>query len=384
MKAVFDREGLLTAFQVASAVVPSRTTKPILQNVKLTAARDRTVLLATDLEAVSIRMEVRGVQVEDAGSCLLPTSRFLSILRESRAAELQLEADDQRTLIAGDGSEFELPGEDPALFPDVPTFGTAAHHQLPAGKLREMIARTLFAAAVESSRYAMTGCLWELEGDKTRLVATDSKRLAIIEGTGTAHGNHTTEGQSHVVPSKVMALLEKNLTDPDEAISVRFSANDVLFKTARAELHGRLVEGRFPPYKAVLPKQTPIKIPLGVAALLSACRQAAILTDDDVRGVDFEFAPGKLTLKARVADKGRAKVELPTTHQGKSFTVTFDPKLIIDMLRVLPGDAEVSLELADINSAALFKADGHYSYIVMPLARETKAGEGKGGEGKAD
>jgi DNA polymerase-3 subunit beta len=373
MKAVFDREGLLTAFQVASAVVPSRTTKPILKNVKLTAAPEQTVLL-----------EVRGVQVEDAGACLLPTSEVLAILRELRAAELRLEADDQRTLIVGDGSEFELPGEDPALFPDVPTFGTAAHHQLGAGQLREMINRTLFAAAVESSRYAMTGCLWELEGDKARLVATDSKRLAVVEGTGTPHGNHTTEGQSHVVPSKVMALLEKNLTDPDEAISVRFSANDVLFKTARAELHGRLVEGRFPPYKAVLPKQTPIKIPLGVAALLSACRQAAILTDDDTRGVDFEFTPGKLTLKARVADKGRAKIELPTSHQGKSFTVTFDPKLIIDMLRVMPGDAEVSLEMADPSSVALFKADRHYSYIVMPLARDAKKDAGKESNGQSD
>ncbi|HMP59039.1 MAG TPA: DNA polymerase III subunit beta, partial [Gemmatales bacterium] len=352
MKASFDREGLLGAFGVVSAVAPARSPKTILQNVKLTAASDRTVLFATDLEAVSIRMEVRGVQVRDAGSCLLPTARFLSILRELREDTLEIEADDNRTLIVGQAAEFELPGEDPSLFPEVPSFGAGPHHQLAAGKLREMIDRTLFAAAQESSRYAMTGCLWELAGEKVRLVATDSKRLAVVEGSGTAHEGHTTEGQTHVVPSKVMTLLEKNLTDPDESISVRFSANDVLFKTARAEIHGRLVEGRFPPYKEVLPKKTPIKIPLGVGALLAACRQAAILTDDDVRGVDFSFAGGKLTLKARVADKGRAKIELPTSYDGKNFAVTFDPKLIIDMLRVLPGDAEVALEMADPNSAA--------------------------------
>jgi DNA polymerase-3 subunit beta len=373
MKAVFDREGLLSACQVAAAVVPSRTPKPVLQNFKLVVGGERAVITATDLEAVSVRMEVRGCTAADEGACLLPSAQFLSILRELPASEVHIDADDQRTLISADGSEFELPGEDPALFPDVPGFGTAPHHQLSAGKLREMIDRTLFAAATESARYAMTGCLWELEGDRARLVATDGRRLALIDGPATPQGKHSTEGHSHVVPTKVMALLERNLNDPDEAVCVRFSANDVLFKTARAEIHGRLVEGRFPPYKQAMPKQTPVKLPLGVGALLSACRQAAILTDNDVRGVDFEFTPGKLTLRARVADKGRAKVEMPTSHQGKSFTVTFDPKLLIDMLKVLPTDTEVTLEIGEVNSAALFRAEGNYQYVVMPLTRDSRA-----------
>jgi DNA polymerase-3 subunit beta len=372
MRAVFDREGLLAAFQVVSSVAPSRLIKPVLQNVKLTAAADRTVLLATDIETVGVRMEVRGVQVEEPGEVLLPSARALSIFREARDRDVHVEADDANVMIRTAHSEFELPGEDPSQYPEVAQFSGETYHTVKAGVLREMIVRTLFAAATESARYAMTGVLWELHGEKARLVATDGRRLALVDGPATYKGKHTTEGQTPVVPSRTMNLLEKNLVDPDEEIHVRFGPNDVIFKTNRAEIYGRLVEGRFPPYREVIPKKTSIKIPLSVGPFLSACRQAAILTDDETRGVDYEFAEGKLTLKARVADKGRAKVELPISYEAKAMTVTFDPKLIIDMLRVLDDDAEISLEMVDGNTAALFRAGPHYQYVVMPLMRESR------------
>lgn len=374
MKAVFDREGLLAAFQVISAVAPARTIKPILQNVKLVANEERSVLMATDIESVGIRMEVRGVQVHDAGQVLLPTARALSIFREARHRDLHIEADESSTLIRTEHSEFELPGEDPDQYPDVPGFTGDQYHQVQSDALREMILRSTFAAAAESARYAMTGVMWELNGDKVRLVATDGRRLAICDGAAQAHGSHSTEGQTPVVPTKVMALLEKNLVDPDELISVRFAPNDVLFKTSRAEIYGRLVEGRFPPYREVLPKKLPIKIPMVVGPLLSACKQGAILTDEETRGVDFDFADGKLTIKARVADKGRAKIELPISYDGKPIGLTFDPKMVIEMLRILDEDTEISLELADSNTAAVFKAEGNYIYIVMPLDRHGAAG----------
>lgn len=367
MRAVFDREGLLAAFQVVSAVAPSRTIKPILQNIKMTADTKRTVLLATDIETVGIRMEVRGVQVEEPGEVLLPCARALPIFREARDRDLHLEADEEATMIRTAHSEFELPGEDPAQYPEVPTFTGDGYHSVKAGPLREMIVRTLFAAATESARYAMTGVLWELHGEKCRLVATDGRRLALCDGSAVSHGGHTTEGQTPVVPTKTMNLLEKNLVDPDEEICIRFGPNDVVFKTNRAEIYGRLVEGRFPPYREVIPKKTPIKVPLTVGPFLSACRQAAIVTDDESRGVDFEFDDGKLTLKARVADKGRAKVEMPISYEAKPIAVTFDPKLLIDLLRILDDDLEISLEMVDGNTAALIKAGTGYQYVVMPL-----------------
>jgi len=216
--------------------------------------------------------------------------------------------------------------------------------------------------------------LWELGAEKVRLVATDGRRLAVSDGVAISQGKHTTEGQTPVVPTKAMHLLERNLVDPEEPVYVSIRSNEALFQTSRAVIYGRLVEGRYPPYKEVFPKKTTAKVGLKVASFLSAVRQAAILTDEDSRGVDFTFGKGQLTLKARVADKGRARVELPIDYDGKNIEITFDPRYVIDMLKVLDGDAELGLELVDANSAALFKASDAYSYIVMPLTRDARTG----------
>src|SRR5262249_30404421 len=215
MKVHCHREGLLSAFQLAGAAVPSKEIKPILRNIKASAEDDKLTLLATDLE-LGIRLEVRGVRVEDAGDAVLPAVRTLSILRESTDDEMLIEADTQTTFVRGEHNEFEMGGEDPADFPDVPAFAEDKHHELTAGPLREMIRRTIFAAAIENPRYALTGVLWELDGDKVRLVATDGRRLAVAEGVGVAHGGHATGNQTHVVPTKAMGLLERNLQDPEE------------------------------------------------------------------------------------------------------------------------------------------------------------------------
>jgi DNA polymerase-3 subunit beta len=372
MKATYDREGLLTAFQLVSSVVPARTPKAILQNVKVITTEDKSLLMATDLDSVGVRLDVRGVRVEEPGEALLPTDRVSSILRECQDQEVSIEADPSSCWIRGEHSEFELPGEDPAQYPEVPSFEGDNHHQIQAGVLKTMIDRTIFAAATEHARFALTGVLWEVNAQKVRLVATDGRRLAVTDGIGVMHGKHDTSGQTPVVPTKAMQLLERNLTDPEEPIFVSIRPNEVLFKTSRAEIYARLVEGRYPPYRDVFPKKATFKAKLTTAPFLSAVRQAAILTDQESRGVDFSFAKGTLTLKARVADKGRAKVEMPVDFDSKGADVTFDPKFVIDMLRVLDEDAEMTLELGDATSAALFRLGDDYSYIVMPLAREGK------------
>jgi DNA polymerase-3 subunit beta len=328
--------------------------------------------MATDLETVGIRLEVRGVKVEEAGDVLLPVGQMSSILREATDQELSLEGDANGCTLRGHASEFELPGEDPAQYPDVPTFDGDNFHQLAAGALREMIVRTIFAAAQESARYALTGVLWELAGDKVRLVATDGRRLAVAEGVGIMHGKHGTEGQTPVVPTKGMSLLERNLTDPEEQVFVLIKPNEVLFKTSRGMIHCRLVEGRYPPYRDVFPKKHNARVKLAVSEFFSAVRQAAIVTDMDTRGVDFKFAKGLLTLQAKVADKGRAKVDLPVDYEGKPVDITFDPRFVIDMLKVLDADADLTLDLVDGNSAALFRVGDAYSYIIMPLTRESR------------
>jgi DNA polymerase-3 subunit beta len=366
MKATCHREGLLSACQLVSVAVPARDIKPVLRNIKASAGPDRCTLMATDLE-LGIRLEVRGLQVQEPGDALLPAGRLLAILRESQDEELTIEADANACVVRGRYNEFEMPGDDPAGFPDFPDAAEGGHHEVAAGVLREMVRRTVFATAAESARYSMTGVLWELDGSTARLVATDGRRLALASGPATAHGGHGTQGQAPVVPTKALTLLERNLQDEGEAVRVAFRPNEVLFRTERAVVYSRLVEGRFPNYKEVMPKKAAAKVPLVAGPFLAAVRQAAIMTDDDSRRVVFHFAKNKLTLQAQGAATGRSKVELPVEYDGKALDVSFNPGFLVDMLRVLPADAEVTAELVDGATATLFRHGPDYLYLVMPL-----------------
>src|SRR5262245_10378502 len=172
MKVICHREGLLSAVQLASAALPARdVAKPILKNIKAVADDGRCTLMATDLE-LGIRLDVRGLTVQEPGEAILAASRLEQILREAPDEELAIEADASACVVRGQQAEFEMPSEDPGLFPDLPTFEEENFHELSAGTLREMIRRTIFAAAEgETARFATTGVLWELEGDSVRLVA---------------------------------------------------------------------------------------------------------------------------------------------------------------------------------------------------------------------
>lgn len=367
MKATYHREGFLAAFQLASAAVASRDVKPILRNLKIITEAERSTLMATDLE-LGIRLEVRGVKVEEPGEAILPGSRTLAILRESTDDELSLEADADRCLVRGQFNEFEMPSEDPANFPDVPAFSEEKYHEIAGGMLRDMIRKTIFAAATENPRYAVTGILWELEDNLARLVATDGRRLAVIEGPATAHGGHETKGQTLVVPTKAMSLLERNLQDPEEIVRVSLRPNEVLFKTDRAVIYSRLVEGRYPAYREVFPKKQTTKIAITAGPFMAAVRQSAIMTDDESKRVVFTFAKKKLTLQARGAEAGRSKVELTLDYEGKGVEISFDPRFLTDMLKVLPPETELTLEIVDGTSPALFRNGDSYSYVVMPLS----------------
>src|SRR5437588_955621 len=367
MKAVCHREGLLSAFQLASAAVPSRDVKPILRNLKAIAEEGRCTLMATDLE-LGIRLEVRGLKVEEPGEAILPAARLLAILREAQDEELSIEADANSCVVRGQSLEFEMPSEDPGNFPDIPAFTEEKYHEMTAGALREMIRRTIFAAADESARYSMTGVLWELEESQVRLVATDGRRLALTQGAATAHGGHSTKGQTPVVPTKAMGLLERNLQDDEEVVRACLRPNEALFRTERAMIYSRLVEGRYPNYREVFPKKQAVKVPFTVGPLLAAVRQAAIMTDEESKRVVFHFAKKKLTLQAQGAATGRSKVEMPLEYDGKSIDISFNPAFLVDMLRVLPADESLILELVDGVSPALFKAGSDYSYLIMPLS----------------
>ena len=167
-----------------------------------------------------------------------------------------------------------------------------------------------------------------------------------------------------------MSLAERSLTDDDAEVLIAVHGNDVLLKSAHSTISSRLVEGRFPNYKDVIPDGFKSSIELVVGPFYSVVRQAQIVTSEESRGVDFQFADGLLTLNSQAADVGRSKVELPISYDGEPLTITFDPKFIAEFLRVLDADKQVKLQLIDAESAAVFRVDDAYTYVIMPLSRD--------------
>lgn len=191
---------------------------------------------------------------------------------------------------------------------------------------------------------------------------------AVAEAGAVAHGGHTTKGKVHVIPTKALQLLERSLTDPKEPVQVSLSANEALFRAGRATVYTRLVEGRFPAYREVMPKKPAVKVPLPACPFHAAVRQAAIMADQESRKVVFGFAKGKLTLQAHGADTGRSRVEMPVEYQGKALDIAFNPQLLTEMLRVLSPAETLLLDLTDASSPARFRCGENYSYVVMPLS----------------
>jgi DNA polymerase-3 subunit beta len=369
MKITCPRDRLAAAFQTAAAVAPSRSPKLILMNVRMEVTPQRAVLVATDLEA-GIRVEVPGIEVEAPGAVVLPIDRFGAILRESTDEKIRLESDGRTTTVRGERSVFHLPAENPDEFPVVTSFSGEKFHELPARLLREMIRRTVFATDNESTRYALGGVKLEFAAERLTAVATDGRRLAKMEGPCQAHGGHAPTGDI-IIPSRSASLIERAISDSDGEVQLLARENDLLVHGPRTTVYTRLVEGRFPRWRDVLPFRTnSTKIEMTVGPLHAAVRQAMIVTSEDSRGVDFQFADGTLVLSARAAESGQSRVELPVAYDGTPVEIMLDPRFVSDFLRVLDTDRTVTWDIADADQAALLSTDDGYAYVIMPLARE--------------
>jgi DNA polymerase-3 subunit beta len=371
MKLQSSRQSLSAALQTVSGVVPTRTPKEILKNVKLRLAKDSAILVATDSE-VGIRCEIPEVETDSVGEVLLPTQRIIAILREVQEDAIVLQVEEDALWVRTGRSEFRLSVEDPAEFPDVAAFDDDSYLVVPGRQFRQTIQRTLFATDVESTRYALGGVLVEASKGTFTLAATDSRRLAVAHTTCSAVGDGANTASRPVVPSKAMSLIERSIHSDDQEVHLAFHANDVLVRSGASTIYARLVEGRFPKYQDVIPREFRASIEMVTGPFLSAVRQSIIVTNEESRGVDFTFADGNLTLNSVGADVGTSRVELPISYDGEPITITFDPKFVADFLKVLEPSASLTLNLIDSSSAAVFKTDGDYTYVVMPLARDDR------------
>jgi len=375
MKIVCERDKLLEAFHTAALFAPSRSPKQILTNVKLDVDKSGATLSATDLE-VGVRVQIDGLDVDAPGSAVLPVLQFGSILRESTDSKLRLDASSKGIVIRGERSQFKLNAVDPEEFPNVVTFDESKYHVIGARLFREIILRTEFATDLESSRYALGGVLFELDTDKVTAVGTDGRRLARMEGPAQSVNGHSTTDTMTIIRTPSLRAIGRAIGDSDNEVHLAARGNDVLLRTPRCTFYSRLVEGRFPRWRDVFPQRRDApRIDMQVGPLAAALRQASVVLTGESRGIDFTFAGGTLTLAAASAETGQSEVELPVAYDGPKIVVALDHKFVLDFLKVLPQEANITLEIENGETAVVFHADGGaYGYVVMPLSRDREGG----------
>lgn len=369
MKIICNREKLLGAFQIAAGIAPTRSPKEVLNNIKIDASEGRVVLMATDLEA-GIRLEVENVQVLAPGRALLNVQRVGNILREASDEMLTIESTENSLDFTGSHSEFHLPRANPDEFPSVVEFAEESYFELPARLFKELVKRTIFATDNESTRYQLGGVLFEMDGEQITTVATDGRRLACMHGTGTSIGGFKNSGMSTIVPTKTLTLMDRSISEKDEMVHLAARSNDILIRTNRCTIYSRLVEGRYPNWRQVIPsREGKTRIEGMVGPFHTAIRQASIVADPESRGVEFVFGNGTLIVAARTADIGQSRIEMPIAYTGEEVKITMDYRFVLDFFKALDLEKNFAIEVRSNAEPAMFSTDDGYTYVVMPMAR---------------
>ena len=369
MKFSTERNAFLQSFQLTTTVAAMRDVKPVMQNVKVktetVADVSQLVLMATDGE-MGIRKNVTQCTIGEPGEAIIPAKRVRQILQEVTSENVDISSDSQIMTLECGSSRFQLTTQPTDEFPDVYPFEETAYHEVPAETFRELVKRTAFAIDSDSARYALGGVLLEMLDGKIIAVGTDGRRLACQEISAVSIGGHLSEG-SAIVPPRALTLLERAMTDGSEAIKINVSPNRMLASSQGTTIFSRLIEGRFPKWRNIIPDITSricVQIPVG--GFYSAVRQAAIVTSEKQPGVVFKFSEGKLVLQAQGAEIGESVIEMPLGYQGQECSIKLDPDYLTDFLRVLPPEKVIDVYVA-ADSPVVFKTDDEYTYILMPL-----------------
>ncbi len=362
MQVIVNRTALVEVLNAAAAVVASRTTKDILKCVRLTTVNDGLLVSATDLE-VALRAVLQQVEVKQPGDMLIAADKLGSIARECLDETLTIEADAQTCHIRGQDSHFEVYGQDPKEFPPVPDLEGTPDMEVEAEALRGLIDRTVFAVAKENTRYAINGVLWEKKGKKLAMVATDGRRLARSVNSAEQSAG---EDNRMIVPAKTVQVIQKILPNIEGQVGIRFSANQVIVRAGNYVVSSALVEGHFPQYDEVIPKDCDRKIELNTEELLSAVRRAALLTNEQSKAVRLAFDKERLVLSSRAPEQGEATVSMRIEYNESPLEIGFNPVFLTDALRVV-GTPTVTVELKEANRPGVLRAGPGFLYVVMPV-----------------
>ncbi|MCR9295442.1 MAG: DNA polymerase III subunit beta [bacterium] len=370
MQITYDREKFLSAFHMVASVAPTRSPKEVLNNVKLVVNGDVT-LQASDMETwISTKVSDEAVLAVTGGSALLHTSRVGQILKECPDDHMELISEDNSLRIETSSSKFKLPTANPAEYPTQAGFPSEGYLEFSARALQHALNRTMFCTDPDSSRFALGGVCISLEKGECNIIGTDGRRLAVAT-IPCDESNAKNVPTLPIIPTKAVQLVARYLpTGEDAKVKVAFTDNDVAFGFGDTAIRTRLVEGRFPNWRQVIPQVAdwPLTLNLVPEVVERCVRQAAIVADRESRGIDLTIEDGTLSFAAATSEAGQSNVKMPIEYSGdESVTIRVDHRFLKDCLAAC-GEI-VSLHINSGTMPMLFQTSD-YRHVIMPMARD--------------
>jgi len=366
MEFVVNREVFLPELGKVIGVVERRQTLPILGNLLLVAKGDRIVITGTDLE-VEVQARCSG-HIQEEGETTVPARKLVDICRNlTEGADVRFRTKDERCVVTSGRGRFSL-GVLPAV--DFPLMeqdddGGAFEFSVRERFLKRLLDKTAFAMAQQDVRYYLNGLLLEFEASSLKAVATDGHRLAKYES-----GDVIDIGESRqiIVPSKTVLELRRQLTNSEDEVSVRMGDKSVKFVIGDMTMTSKLVDGRYPDYERVIPRELGKSATLKREDLKRALSRTAILSNEKYRGVRLVFDQGVLKLQAHNPEQEEAEEEIELVYEGELTAIGYNVAYLMDVLGALEGD-EVLVRFQDGNSSSVWRGRGaeDETYVVMPM-----------------
>jgi DNA polymerase-3 subunit beta len=367
MKLTITREQLQEGLVAVAASVPAKTTLPILSNILLEATKEGIRLSGTDLDiAVSTTVSA---SIDQEGAITLPARKLVEIVRELPSAAIRLTASgEQRVTIECGRSRFRLLGLPREEFPAFPSVKFEGGWRTSSKELQKLIGHVAFAASTEESRPILNGVLWELRPERMRMVATNGHRLARMDVP-----TSETQGASQadlIVPPKALEQIRR-LFDTDETVEIARSENHLGFRTSSTQIFTRLIEGPYPNYEQVIPRENDKAATADKMALTAALRRMSIVASDQTHRIRMAFANGSCKLSVQTPDLGEAQEELNVSYEGDPLEIGFNAAYLLEILKYIPTD-EVRMTFKAPERAATCEPVGwddpaSYLALVMPL-----------------
>lgn len=368
MKLTLDRVELTEAFGLVQRLVPPRHVRKDLLGVRLHSEAGEVSLQSGDGET-SMCHRLPSVKANGDGVALLPTKRTSLILKELDAKVVSVECGRNGIRLWDDANEFTFAADEVSDLQPAPVFTEKSYFKVPAKAMGDAVTRTVMATDRESARYALGGIYCDFTDDGLTLVATDSRRLAMMPVPLTTRGRVRSKNTSPVILAKAMEILAVAASgDGDMNFVIR--DKEAAFQFGNITLVSNLIEGRFPRYRDVIPKRFYGTAKLDAAKLKAAMSRARIMTTAECWGVDFIFSKDSLILNRPDREVGGAKFKIPLSYSGKDVAIWLNPRFLEEFASALPGETQVTFKVIAGEEPVMLMTDDGYRCVTMPGSRD--------------